>query len=142
VRSSISPAAAAIISSRFPAANIADSLTGPKLKRPTQGGGGVRQRHAGRILAAGAGSDRFATWCARLQPRPLVPALQPQSRTWRCCMRSAECVANRADVASLDGDGDRCGVVDDEGEEISPTSRVMLARRMSSLPKGAKFVST
>src|ERR1700731_415474 len=49
---------------------------------------------------------------------------------------------NRADVGlGFDGDGDRCGVVDDEGEEIfADKVGVMLARDMSSLHPGAKFV--
>jgi phosphomannomutase / phosphoglucomutase len=51
-------------------------------------------------------------------------------------------LANRADVGlGFDGDGDRCGVVDDEGEEIfADKVGVMLARDMSRLHKGAKFV--
>ena len=51
-------------------------------------------------------------------------------------------LANKADVAlGFDGDGDRCGVVDNEGEEIfADKVGVMLARDMSSLHKGATFV--
>ncbi len=50
--------------------------------------------------------------------------------------------ANRADVGlGFDGDGDRCGVVDDEGDEIfADKVGVMLARDMSTLHPGAKFV--
>jgi phosphomannomutase/phosphoglucomutase len=41
----------------------------------------------------------------------------------------------------FDGDGDRCGVVDDRGEEIfADKMGVMLARDLSSRIKGAKFV--
>jgi phosphomannomutase / phosphoglucomutase len=41
----------------------------------------------------------------------------------------------------FDGDGDRCGVVDNEGEEIfADKVGVMLARDMSAQHKGAKFV--
>jgi phosphomannomutase/phosphoglucomutase len=49
---------------------------------------------------------------------------------------------NKADVAlGFDGDGDRCGVVDNEGEEIfADKVGVMLARDMSTLHKGATFV--
>jgi phosphomannomutase/phosphoglucomutase len=49
---------------------------------------------------------------------------------------------NHADVGlGFDGDGDRCGVVDDEGEEIfADKVGVMLARDMSSLHPNAKFV--
>jgi len=48
-----------------------------------------------------------------------------------------------ADVGlALDGDGDRCGVVDNEGQEIfADKVGVMLARDISSLHKNAKFVA-
>ena len=47
-----------------------------------------------------------------------------------------------ADVAlGFDGDGDRCGVVDDRGEEIfADKIGVMLARDLSALHPGATFV--
>ncbi|WP_374574613.1 phosphomannomutase/phosphoglucomutase [Phenylobacterium sp.] len=47
-----------------------------------------------------------------------------------------------ADLAlGFDGDGDRCGVVDDEGEEIfADKIGLMLARDLSALHKGATFV--
>ena len=47
-----------------------------------------------------------------------------------------------ADVAlGFDGDGDRCGVVDDEGEEIfADKIGVMIARDLSKLHKNARFV--
>src|SRR6266702_7105474 len=48
-----------------------------------------------------------------------------------------------ADVGlAFDGDGDRCGVVDNEGEEIfADKVGVMLARDISSLHPGATFVA-
>jgi phosphomannomutase/phosphoglucomutase len=51
-------------------------------------------------------------------------------------------LANHADVGlGFDGDGDRCGVVDNEGEEIfADKVGVMLARDISTLHPGAKFV--
>src|SRR5579864_9203641 len=51
-------------------------------------------------------------------------------------------LANKADVGlGFDGDGDRCGVVDNAGEEIfADKVGVMLARDMSTLHPGAKFV--
>jgi phosphomannomutase/phosphoglucomutase len=47
-----------------------------------------------------------------------------------------------ADVAlGFDGDGDRCGVVDDEGEEIfADKIGVLIARDLSALYPGAQFV--
>ncbi|NBR11728.1 MAG: phosphomannomutase/phosphoglucomutase [Alphaproteobacteria bacterium] len=49
---------------------------------------------------------------------------------------------HKADVAlGFDGDGDRCGVVDDEGHEIfADKIGVMLARDLSSIHKNAQFV--
>ena len=47
-----------------------------------------------------------------------------------------------ADLAlGFDGDGDRCGIVDDEGHEIfADKVGVMLARDLSALHPGARFV--
>ena len=52
-------------------------------------------------------------------------------------------LANKADVAlGFDGDGDRCGVVDNEGEEIfADKVGVMLARDISAQHKNARFVA-
>ena len=51
-------------------------------------------------------------------------------------------VETGADLAlGFDGDGDRCGVVDDEGEEIfADKIGLMLARDLSALHPGATFV--
>jgi phosphomannomutase/phosphoglucomutase len=56
-------------------------------------------------------------------------------------MRDAVLI-NKADVAlGFDGDGDRCGVVDNEGEEIfADKVGVMLARDMSAQHKNSIFV--
>src|SRR6185295_12354642 len=50
--------------------------------------------------------------------------------------------AHKADIClGFDGDGDRCGVVDDTGSEIfADKVGVLLARDMSSRQRGAKFV--
>ncbi len=55
---------------------------------------------------------------------------------------SAKVLEVKADVGlAFDGDGDRCGVVDNEGHEIfADKVGVMLARDISALHKGAKFV--
>jgi phosphomannomutase/phosphoglucomutase len=52
-------------------------------------------------------------------------------------------LAHKADVGlGFDGDGDRCGVVDNEGEEIfADKVGVMLARDISAQHKGARFVA-
>jgi len=51
-------------------------------------------------------------------------------------------LAHKADVGlGFDGDGDRCGVVDNSGEEIfADKVGVMLARDMSAITKNAQFV--
>ncbi|HEY2035280.1 MAG TPA: phosphomannomutase/phosphoglucomutase [Rhizomicrobium sp.] len=50
---------------------------------------------------------------------------------------------HKADICvGFDGDGDRCGVVDDKGEEIfADKVGVLLARDLSSRNKNAKFVA-
>ncbi|HEX4768455.1 MAG TPA: phosphomannomutase/phosphoglucomutase [Lichenihabitans sp.] len=55
---------------------------------------------------------------------------------------AAEVLATGADVGlGFDGDGDRCGVVDNEGHEIfADKIGVMLARDLSGLHHGATFV--
>lgn len=54
-----------------------------------------------------------------------------------------EVLKHKADVAvGFDGDGDRCGVVDNEGEEIfADKVGVMLARDLSALHPNAQFVA-
>lgn len=53
-----------------------------------------------------------------------------------------EVLRTKADVGlAFDGDGDRCGVVDDEGEEIfADKVGVMIARDLSALHKNSTFV--
>ncbi|MEO0399797.1 MAG: phosphomannomutase/phosphoglucomutase [Pseudomonadota bacterium] len=65
----------------------------------------------------------------------------PEDLTMLHAMRDAVKEHN-ADVAlGFDGDGDRCGVVDDEGEEIfADKIGVLIARDLSSLNPGAQFV--
>ena len=45
-----------------------------------EGGGGLRQRHGGRLRAARAGATRLRGGAARLRARLHLPALQPQPR--------------------------------------------------------------
>ncbi|MEL7090276.1 MAG: phosphomannomutase/phosphoglucomutase [Pseudomonadota bacterium] len=56
---------------------------------------------------------------------------------------AASVTASGADLAlGFDGDGDRCGVVDDEGEEIfADKVGVILARDLSKIYPGATFVA-
>src|SRR5947208_8527170 len=65
----------------------------------------------------------------------------PEDMEMLHAMRDAV-LEHRADVGlGFDGDGDRCGVVDNTGEEIfADKVGVMLARDMSATTKNAKFV--
>src|SRR5580765_1241594 len=65
----------------------------------------------------------------------------PEDMEMLHAMRDAV-LAHKADVSlGFDGDGDRCGVVDDSGDEIfADKVGVMLARDMSTLHPGATFV--
>ena len=65
----------------------------------------------------------------------------PESLEMLHAMRDA-CLENKAEVAlGFDGDGDRCGVVDDVGEEIfADKVGVMLARDLSEQYENAQFV--
>lgn len=65
----------------------------------------------------------------------------PEDMKMLHAMRDA-CLKHNADVAiGFDGDGDRCGIVDNEGEEIfADKVGVMLARDLSALYENAQFV--
>ena len=78
------------------------------------------------------------------EPDHTFPKYNPNTEDLKMlhAMRDAV-LASKADVAlGFDGDGDRCGVVDNEGEEIfADKVGVMLARDISSQHAGAKFVA-
>lgn len=65
----------------------------------------------------------------------------PEDMKMLHAMRDA-CLEHKADVAlGFDGDGDRCGVVDNEGDEIfADKVGVMLARDLVKLHPNAQFV--
>ena len=128
----------------FPSRYIADLTDRPKLKRKLKVVARLRQRHGRRLRAAAAGGARRRGRAARLRARLHLPALQPQPRRpARCCTPwPRRCRRHGADVGlGFDGDGDRCGVVDNEGDEIfADKIGVMLARDLSTLHPGATFV--
>jgi phosphomannomutase/phosphoglucomutase len=71
------------------------------------------------------------------------PRYNPNPEDHEMLVSMGEAVrANGADLAlGFDGDGDRCGVVDDRGEEIfADKIGLMLARDLAPLHPGAKFV--
>jgi phosphomannomutase/phosphoglucomutase len=78
------------------------------------------------------------------RPDYTFPNYNPNPEAMRMLHDMARVVREtRADLAlGFDGDGDRCGVVDDEGEEIfADKMGVMLARDLIRLHPGATFVA-
>jgi phosphomannomutase/phosphoglucomutase len=70
------------------------------------------------------------------------PKYNPNPEDTRMLHEMAKAVReHKADLAlGFDGDGDRCGVVDDEGEEIfADKIGLMLARDLSDIHRGATF---
>src|ERR1700704_1108247 len=128
----------------FPARYIADLTRRPQLKRKLKVvcacGNGTAGAFAPRVLEA-AGCEVVRLDC---ELDHTFPNYNPNTEDMKMlhAMRD-EVLRTKADVAlGFDGDGDRCGVVDDEGEEIfADKVGVMLARDMSALHKGARFVA-
>ncbi len=127
----------------FPARYIADLTDRPKLKRRLKVvcacGNGTAGAFAPRVLSA-VGCDVAPLDC---ELDHTFPKYNPNTEDMKMlhAMRD-EVLRVRADVAlGFDGDGDRCGVVDNEGEEIfADKVGVMLARDISAQHKGAIFV--
>src|SRR5664280_1974334 len=127
----------------FPDRYIADLTKRPKIKRKLKVvaacGNGTAGAFAPRILEA-IGCEVVPLDC---DLDHTFPRYNPNTEDMKMlhAMRDAV-LANKADVAlGFDGDGDRCGVVDNEGEEIfADKVGVMLARDMSALHKNATFV--
>jgi phosphomannomutase/phosphoglucomutase len=123
---------------------IADLTSRPKLKRRIRVvaacGNGTAGAYAPRVLEA-IGCD-VVPLDAELDHS--FPRYNPNPEDMKMLHAIAEAVTkNKADVGlGFDGDGDRCGVVDNEGHEIfADKVGVMLARDISSLHRGAKFVA-
>src|SRR6267378_959294 len=128
----------------FPARYIADLTNRPKLKRRLKVvcacGNGTAGAFAPRVLSA-VGCDVVPLDC---ELDHTFPKYNPNTEDMKMlhAMRD-EVLCVKADVGlGFDGDGDRCGVVDNEGEEIfADKVGVMLARDMSAQLKGASFVA-
>jgi phosphomannomutase/phosphoglucomutase len=127
----------------FPARYIADLTRRPKLKRRLKVvaacGNGTAGAFSPQVLEA-VGCEVVPLDCELDHTFPRYNP-NPEDMAMLHAIRDAV-KANRADIGlGFDGDGDRCGVVDDEGEEIfADKVGVMLARDMSALHPGAKFV--
>src|SRR5690242_5781371 len=128
----------------FPERYIADLTKRSKLKRRLKVvcacGNGTAGAFAPRVLEA-IGCEVVPLDC---ELDHTFPKYNPNTEDMKMlhAMRD-EVLRVKADVAlGFDGDGDRCGVVDNEGEEIfADKVGVMLARDISAQHKGAIFVA-
>jgi phosphomannomutase/phosphoglucomutase len=128
----------------FPARYIADLTKRPKLKRRLKVvcacGNGTAGAFAPQVLEA-VGCEVVRLDC---ELDHTFPNYNPNTEDMKMLHAMAGAVKRaKADVAlGFDGDGDRCGVVDNEGEEIfADKVGVMLARDMAGQQKGATFVA-
>jgi phosphomannomutase / phosphoglucomutase len=127
----------------FPERYIADLTKRPKLKRRLRAvvacGNGTAGAFAPRILEA-LGVDVVPLDCELDHTFPKYNP-NPEDMKMLHAMRDAV-LESKADVGfGFDGDGDRCGVVDNTGDEIfADKIGVMLARDISKLHPGASFV--
>jgi phosphomannomutase/phosphoglucomutase len=129
---------------RFAERYVADLTARAQLKRKPRVvcacGNGTAGAFAPRVLAA-VGCEVIPLDC---ELDYTFPNYNPNTEDMKMlhAMRDAV-LAHKADIAlGFDGDGDRCGVVDDEGEEIfADKVGVMLARDISAQYPGAKFVA-
>ena len=127
----------------FPERYIADLTNRPKLKRKLKVvcacGNGTAGAFAPRVLEA-VGCEVVPLDC---ELDHTFPKYNPNTEDMKMlhAMRD-EVLRVKADVAlGFDGDGDRCGVVDNTGDEIfADKVGVMLARDMAAQHKGATFV--
>jgi phosphomannomutase/phosphoglucomutase len=128
----------------FPARYIADLTSRPKLVRKLKVvcacGNGTAGAFAPQVLEA-VGCEVCRLDC---DLDHTFPRYNPNTEDMKMlhAMRD-EVLRVRADVAlGFDGDGDRCGVVDNEGEEIfADKVGVMLARDISAQHRNATFVA-
>jgi phosphomannomutase / phosphoglucomutase len=127
----------------FPARYMADLTSRPKLKRRLKVvcacGNGTAGAFAPQVLEA-IGCEVVRLDCELDYTFPKYNP-NPEDMKMLHAMRD-EVLRRKADVGfGFDGDGDRCGVVDDTGDEIfADKVGVMLARDMSALHPGATFV--
>jgi phosphomannomutase/phosphoglucomutase len=127
----------------FPSRYIADLTKRPKLKRRLKVvcacGNGTAGAFAPAVLEA-IGCEVVKLDCELDHTFPKYNP-NPEDMKMLHAMRD-EVLRAKADVGlGFDGDGDRCGVVDNHGEEIfADKVGVMLARDMSSLHPNSTFV--
>src|SRR3954463_4889669 len=128
----------------FPARYIADLTKRPRLKRRIKVvcacGNGTAGAFAPGVLEA-VGCEVIPLDCELDHTFPKYNP-NPEDMEMLHAMRDAV-LSHKADLAlGFDGDGDRCGVVDNEGEEIfADKVGVMLARDLSAQHRDATFVA-
>lgn len=127
----------------FPERYIADLTNRPKLKRKLRAvvacGNGTAGAFAPKVLEA-IGVDVIPLDC---ELDHTFPKYNPNPEDMKMLHAMRDAVINAgADVGfGFDGDGDRCGVVDNTGDEIfADKIGVMLARDISALHPNATFV--
>jgi len=127
----------------FPQRYIADITNRPKLNRPIKViaacGNGTAGAFAPKVLEL-IGADVIPL-DAELDFT--FPRYNPNPEDLKMLHAIADAVREHGAEVGLgfDGDGDRCGVIDNEGEEIfADKVGVMLARDLSALHPGATFV--
>ena len=128
----------------WPSAICARSPSGPKLKRRLKVvcacGNGTAGAFAPQVLEA-VGCEVIPLDC---ELDHTFPRYNPNPEDMKMLHAISEAVlANKADAGlGFDGDGDRCGVVDNEGHEIfADKVGVMLARDLSARHPNAVFVA-
>ncbi|MBS7539991.1 phosphomannomutase/phosphoglucomutase [Ancylobacter lacus] len=132
-----------IFEQNFPDRYMRDLTTRPRFSRPIKAvvacGNGTAGAFAPRILEA-LGVEVVPLDCELDHSFPKYNP-NPEDLEMLHAMRDAV-LASGADVGlGFDGDGDRCGIVDETGEEIfADKVGVMLARDLSKLHPGATFV--
>jgi phosphomannomutase/phosphoglucomutase len=122
---------------------IADLTDRPKLKHPIKVvaacGNGTAGAFAPRVLEA-VGAEVVPLDCELDHSFPRYNP-NPEDLEMLHAIRDTVLETGSAVGLGFDGDGDRCGVVDNEGEEIfADKVGVMLARDISALHPGATFV--
>jgi phosphomannomutase/phosphoglucomutase len=127
----------------FPEVYIKDLTDRPKLSRKLKVvvacGNGTAGAFAPRVIAA-LGAEVIPLDCELDHSFPKYNP-NPEDMAMLHAMRDAV-LEHKADLAlGFDGDGDRCGVVDNTGEEIfADKMGVLLARDLAKLHPGATFV--
>ncbi len=129
---------------KFPTRYMADLTKRPKLKRRLKVvcacGNGTAGAFAPQVLEA-VGCEVVPLDC---ELDYTFPRYNPNPEDMKMLHALADKVrSSGADVGfGFDGDGDRCGVVDNKGDEIfADKVGVMLARDISALHKNASFVA-